>query len=106
MVQERYGRYYDSGKKREFQVGSDLPRNEMMPVALQEVRVSNGKELAEILRSLGRIEAKLCDIKETQTEHGTRIAWLESKANWAIGGLAVFTFLISSGFEFVKGLFR
>lgn len=73
---------------------------------LHSVSVPNGKEIAEILRALGRIEARLCDIKETQEDQGRRILWLESKANWAIGGLAVFTFLVSSGFEFMKGLFR
>lgn len=84
-------------------MGSDLLHNEMKPVALQ---VTNGRELAEIIRVQGEIVGKLELIIAKLEDQDARIRWLESKANWAIGGLAACTFLFSAGVEFMKGLFR
>lgn len=71
-----------------------------------QVTVPNGREIGEILRSLGRIEACLSNIKTVQEDQDNRIAALEAKANWAVGALAAFTFLFTLGLEFIKGFFK
>jgi hypothetical protein len=71
-----------------------------------DLQVSSSRELAEIIRVQGEIVGKLELIITKIESHDKRVAWLESKTNWAIGALGALTFIISAGFEFMKGLFR
>lgn len=72
-----------------------------------------GRELAEIIRTLARVDANLealvksHDKQEVRIEsQEKRLSWVESKVNWAAGVLATATFILSFSLDFIKGLFK
>jgi hypothetical protein len=82
---------------------ADSPRERQVRQALQ---VENGKELAEVIRTLGQMEATLEHILRKQESLKSRVSAIENKINYAAGGAAILILAFSFAWDLIKSVIR